>query len=363
MKTLNKTLFLTFFISLLFIFMSSNAVSAHGGSPDSPNAFVFQGEEAPSLIDQLFVLMGVLIFGVIIVLGIILLIKKPKPNDDPKNYMEKVNLFGRNARLYILHIQGMSLTYGVRTVLFNIYLYFIFADGITIFGQVFTSLAFIGTILAIGSLVAGLVSPFAGIIVDRIGKKWSFIMGDFIGALTILVVIFFVNPFIILFMQIIRSAVMSVHSIAEGPFIYDQSSPVERVHLFSVASGMNTLASMSGNLIGGMVPVLFAFIIYHSINLPTQSVILVIQIGLLVSVALWLGSLIPALYLREAGSSFFSAIGYFIGGFLMGQDQFIIPFVGAGMFYLIAVTIFWLYFRNYPSTEQRVSKTAVTLAD
>lgn len=287
MKKLQFTPSLFLFAPLFFLLK----VSSHGDELDT-------GSNTGELS------VGFVIFGAVIFLGIIAsaiwLIRRSRiEKENPETYMDKINLFSMNARLYILHIQGMSLTYGVRTVLFNIYLLFIFRDGVHWGGYDFEPVFFIGLLLALGSVVTGVMSPFNGIIVDRIGKKWSFIIGDFVGSITILLVIFFQDPQFVVLMQILRSGVMSIHNIAEGPFIYEQSTEKERVHLFSVSSGFSTLASMSGNLLGGVVPLGIALLIFKSPIVRGQDSIFVIQVGLFVSVVLWLLSLLPAFPLRE----------------------------------------------------------------
>ena len=268
-------------------FLLPRAVSAHGGGElDTGSEF--------GPISFAFVFAGVLIFVAIVASGIWLIKRKPIPLENPKTYVEKLNMFSRNARLYILHIQGMSLTYGVRTILYNIYLLYVFRDGVSFLGWFFEPVYFIGLLLALGSMITGLMAPFNGIIVDRLGKKWSFIMGDFIGSLTILAVVLFPQPTVVAFMQILRSAVMSIHGIAEGPFIYEQSTKKERVHLFSVSSGFSTLASMSGNLMGGVVPLGIALLLFGTPIVSGTASILVLKVGLFVSVLLWWLSLVPA---------------------------------------------------------------------
>lgn len=282
-------------ILMIFGLMIIETTRAHGGGVgDSLDT----GEELGNL-SWVFVGAGLLIF-VFIVLSAIWLIRKPRfDSDEPESYMDKVNLFGMNARLYILHIQGMSLTYGVRTIVYNIYLLYIFRDDVYIFGRSFETIFFIGLLLAIGSVVTGIMAPYNGIVVDKLGKKWSFILGDFFGAVTILLIIFFQVPSFVIAMQIIRSAVMSIHGIAEGPFIYEQSSDKERVHLFSVSSGMSTLASMSGNLAGGVVPLAIALIFFSSAIVSGLQSVFVLQVALFVSVLLWWLSLVPAFFMHE----------------------------------------------------------------
>ncbi len=280
---------------LLLPLLSVLPVRAHR---EDIGASLDTGSELGNL-SWVFVGVGALIF-VAIIASAVWLIRKPKVDmDEPRTYMDKVNLFGMNARLYILHIQGMSLTYGVRTILYNIYLLYVFREGVDLLGYELEPIFFIGLLLAFGSMVTGIMSPFTGVIVDKLGKKWSFILGDFIGAMTILAIIFVQDPWFVMGMQVFRSAVMSVHSIAEGPFIYEQSSAKERVHLFSVSQGMSTLASMSGNLAGGVVPLAIALLIYRTTVVTGPASIVVLQVGLFVSVLLWLLSLVPTFFLKE----------------------------------------------------------------
>lgn len=266
-------------------------VDAHGDTLDTGSNF--------GSVSLGFVVAGAVIFVGIIASAVWLIRKDPIEMDSPRTYMDKLNLFTRNARLYILHIQGMSLTYGVRTILYNIYLLFIFRDGVLIGTAYLDPIYFIGILLAAGSIVTGVMSPINGIFVDKLGKKWSFIIGDFVGSLTILAIVFVQHPIFVATMQILRSAIMSIHNIAEGPFIYEQSSEKERVHLFSVSSGFSTLASMSGNLAGGVVPLAISIFLYRTPIVSGRQSIFVLQAGLLVSVLLWWLSLVPAFPMRE----------------------------------------------------------------
>jgi predicted MFS family arabinose efflux permease len=281
--------------SILILFSDISKSSAH---QEPQSGTLDTGSELGS-VSWVFVGFGSAVF-ILIVMSAIWLLRKPKSEkNDPKTYMEKIELFGNNARLYILHIQGMSLTYGVRVILYNIYLLYIFEDGVTFFNRNYDAILFIGVLMALGALITGIMAPFNGIVVDKLGKKWSFILGDFFGAMAILAIIFLQTPGFVIFAQIFRSAVMSIHGIAEGPFIYEQSTEKERVHLFSVSSGMSTLASMSGELAGGIVPLGIALLLYNSPIVSGSNSIVVLQVGLFISVIFWLISLLPAFFLKE----------------------------------------------------------------
>ncbi|MHA2250413.1 MAG: MFS transporter [Candidatus Kariarchaeaceae archaeon] len=283
------------YLVIVYTLFSTSKTSGH----QEPQSGTLDTGSSIGSVSWVFVGVGGFIFILILLSAIWLLKRSQSDKSDPKTYMEKIEYFGRNARLYILHIQGMSLTYGVRAILFNIYLLYIFRNGVTLFDREYNPVLFIGVLMAIGSLITGIMAPFNGIIVDKLGKKWSFILGDFFGAMSILAVIFIQTPGFVIMAQIFRSAVMSIHGIAEGPFIYEQSSEKERVHLFSVSSGLSTLASMSGQLAGGVVPLAIALLIYQTPIVNGSRSIFVLQVGLFISVILWLISLIPAFFLKE----------------------------------------------------------------
>ena len=172
---------------LLVSFQSSVFSTAHSEHiADSLDT----GESVSGPLTRVFTFVGIGIFFLIVLSAIWLIRRERIETDNPVTYGEKINSFSMNARLYILHIQGMSLTFGVRSIIYNIYLLFIFREGVFLLGFEFNALEFIGVLLAIGSIITGIMAPFNGIVVDKLGKKWSFIMGDFIGACMIQFVTF-----------------------------------------------------------------------------------------------------------------------------------------------------------------------------
>ncbi|MFW9853853.1 MAG: MFS transporter [Candidatus Thorarchaeota archaeon] len=349
-----RQLLLSFIVILSFTIVYQ--ASAHEGLSEG----ILDTGDGAGPVQLLLVVLALILFLSILTFSIWLFIKPRRDILSPVTYYQKIIAFSDNAKKFSAHIQGMSFTYGVRTVLFNIYLLYLFPAGIEFFGVTIGAVFFVGILLAIGSLISGIISPFAGIFVDRIGKKWSFIFGDFWGAIMILIVILWPVPWVIVVAQIIRSAVMSIHNIAENPFIYEQSSEKERVYLFSTIDGMSTLAMMSGNLLGGVVPLGIALILYQTAVVSGTAAIFVLQIGLLVSVALWLGSLIPAIFLSEdpalrkrAQESITTRMSFknvtnwgTVGVFVLSA---ICIGLGAGMFVYFFSLFFLLFFNANPA--------------
>ncbi len=196
-----------------------------------------------------------------------------------RGYLEAIQLFSRNARLYLWHIVGMDLIHGTWEVLFNLYL---LAVG---FG-----IEFIGLRILIGGLASSVASLPAGVISDRIGRKWSFIIGDGGGAAVALVNIMTTDRALLLATPVIGAFFGALHAVSESAFMAESSEPRERVHLFSVGDALSTGAAMGGSLLAGLIPLWM---------IPAIGKVTAYRWATSVGIVLWFLSLIPAWMLRQ----------------------------------------------------------------
>ncbi len=197
---------------------------------------------------------------------------------DVAEYIRAVRGFSRNARLFIVHVIGMDTVHGTSLVLLNLY-----------FLAVGLPIEFIGLRLLLAGVAGAVFSVPAGLISDRIGRKWSFIVGDGVGAALYLISIFSVDEPILLATGILSAMSGTLHGVSEPAFMAENSEPPERVHLFSVADGLRTMSAMVGSLLGGFVPLLAAGLA-DKVTLYRGSIF--------IGIAIWALSLIPALMLR-----------------------------------------------------------------
>lgn len=204
---------------------------------------------------------------------------KTIPASGLRGYVEAVRLFSRNARLYLFHIVGMDLIHGTWEVLFNLYL---LAIG---FG-----VEFIGLRILIGGIASSVASLPAGLISDRIGRKWSFIIGDGGGAAVALVNIMTTDRTLLLLTPVVGAFFGALHAVSESAFMAENSAPRERVHLFSVGSALSTGAAMGGSLFAGLIPLRMT---------PALGKVAAYRWAASVGIVLWFFSLIPAWMLRQ----------------------------------------------------------------
>jgi len=197
-----------------------------------------------------------------------------------RGYLEKIKLFSRNARLYLLHVIGMDMIHGTWEVLFNLYLL-----------QLGFGIDFIGLRIAIMGVAGAVASLPMGRLSDRIGRKAGFIVGDGGGAAMALVQILSVNPVVLLVAPAISSMFGALHHVTESPFMAENSEKRERVHLFSVSDGLRTLSAMAGSLIAGFLP------LWAAVQLNIDKVT-AYRYATFIGIAWWFLSLIPAVMLR-----------------------------------------------------------------
>ena len=197
---------------------------------------------------------------------------------DLAEYAQAMRSFSRNARLFIVHVIGMDTVHGTSLVLVNLY-----------FLAVGLPIEFIGLRLLLSGIAGAIFSVPAGIVSDRIGRKWSFIIGDGVGAALYLITIFSTDQPILLVTGVLAAIAGTLHGVSEPAFMAENSEQRERVHLFSVSDGLRTLSAMVGSLLGGFVPLLAASL---------ADKVTLYRASIFIGIFIWALSLIPALMLR-----------------------------------------------------------------
>lgn len=234
---------------------------------------------------------GFLTFAALVITGVaIILFSENDQEGSEENFKEltgfngyiaKIQMFSRNARLYMVHVVGMDMIHGTWAVIFNLYLLVIGFD-----------IAFIGLRILVSSIARALFSIPAGVVSDRIGRKLSFILGDGIGAVMSLIAISTSSSTLLLVTAGIGGIFSSLHGVSEPAFMAENSENYERVHLFSVASGTRTAAAIIGSALAGLVPLMFAD------GNPETTIILYRNVSYF-GIGGWFASLIPALMLKQ----------------------------------------------------------------
>jgi MFS family permease len=223
--------------------------------------------------------------------------------------------------------------------------YFLLANG---FDSVF-----IATLAALGTLTGGIVSIPMGLLVDKIGRKWSIFIAQLISFPMFVIQVFLPVSPVIMTATVVATIAGMAHGLSEGPLLVESTNPEKRVNVLSMIAMTNLGAVIVGNFIGGKLTWLASLIFDVSVDS-----IFAYRCALVV--AMCLSTVAISFYLRlkpvpaaprpaMQGSNIFVRLfgnvksWKFIWKLLLGQ--FLIGF-GAGF----TVPLFALYFKKIYNT-------------
>jgi MFS family permease len=215
----------------------------------------------------------------------------------PINYMRQFGHFQRNARLYLISNALSGVTTGILLVIYNLYLV-----------SLGYGADFIGLVLFVGAIGAGIAIFPAGLCTDRFGGKpvliWSNLLIGFAGLGQIL----FRQPLPLLASAFVAGIGGACTIVVNAPFLTKNSVPGERSHLFSLNIALGLVTTVAGNIIGGVLPVWFRNISWLMTPLPpglglvlaVQPGIRSYQLSLLFAGVIAVPSLVPLFMLKES---------------------------------------------------------------
>ena len=159
-----------------------------------------------------------------------------------RDYFRKIRMFSRNARLFLSATFLNGFATGIWVVLFNLYLLDLgFRED------------FIGYMLLLGGLAAGLAAFPAGIICGKVGRKKTLLTGVAVGSIFNAILVFTSNPILLLTVNLFQGfggLAGILFWVAQAPFMMENSEPEERTHLFSINLATWFLSNMAGSFAG-----------------------------------------------------------------------------------------------------------------
>ncbi len=158
-------------------------------------------------------------------------------------YVNKLRLFRRNARLYLLNTILAGVSFGVFRLLFNFYVLSLGYDE-----------ALLGQLLTVSSVTALLGALPAGYLSDQLGRKASLLLSSTFISCAILGMVIWRTPTSFFAMNVLTGLAQSLSGVTAGPFLMENSGETERTYLFSFSSGIQMVAGFVGNWFGGRLP-------------------------------------------------------------------------------------------------------------
>jgi len=198
-------------------------------------------------------------------------------------YAAHLQLFSRNARLYLLYVVIMGAAIGVFRLLLNFYVLSLGYDE-----------ALLGKLVTVSSLTALLAALPAGYLADRLGRKTSLIAAGVLISLSVFFMVLVPRTEVFYSANMMSGFGQALAAVTMAPFMMENSGDKERTYLFSFSSGLRMASASAGNWIGGYLPTWIAG--SNGVD-PTSSAA---YAGALMIVGVTLSlALVPLFFIRE----------------------------------------------------------------
>ncbi len=145
------------------------------------------------------------------------------------SYVSKIRLFSHNARAYLAYYFLLSIHLGIYGVIFNLYIL-----------KLGYKEDLLGLMLCIVFISTGLAAVPAAFLCDRIGRKYTLLLSIILTSASLLMLYTLTSTDWLLLLSIAYGIGTSLYTIAGSPFLMENSTADERMHLFSVNSALST---------------------------------------------------------------------------------------------------------------------------
>lgn len=162
-------------------------------------------------------------------------------------YIQRVRLFGPNARWYLLFSMLSGFAMGFMQLLFNLYVLAAGHDAATL-----------GLLVALPPIVITIAAIPMGMLGQRFGFRTMLLLGALLLAGSIVGIASSTALVGLLVFSLTRGLGRTLMQVSSAPFMADNSGSEERTHLFSIQFAARMFANFGGLLLAGVIPGLLA---------------------------------------------------------------------------------------------------------
>lgn len=199
-----------------------------------------------------------------------------------QDWGKSLKSFNRNIRLFILSNVLIQIGMGVFSVMYNLYI-----------RELGLPESVNGSVISVTSLATAIMLIPAGLLSDKLGRKWLLIIGSTLTAALLVgrSVVTTEQPMLMLAFGM--GIVWALAQVSGVPFLAENSTSRERMQLFSIHFALVTVANVVGNLLGGIIADGLQWLMHME---EVQS----IQIALLAGCVIFFCGLFPLFKLKPA---------------------------------------------------------------
>lgn len=165
-------------------------------------------------------------------------------------YLCRLRRLEGNARLFLVNAVLAGFATSISGLFFNLYI-----DSLGM------SRDFLGTLQALSPLITLFLALPSGLLADRMGRKATLLLGRAGSALVLILFTLTSAPFMMIGLHLLRALFDFLYQITAGAFMVENSTPEERMTLFSAGYGLPALVGAAGYFAGGYLPGLFSLLL------------------------------------------------------------------------------------------------------
>lgn len=180
-----------------------------------------------------------------------------------------------------------SLYVGIYNVIFNLYILQLGFDE-----------KFLGLLLAAMMITTGLLAFPAAQVCDRLGCKKSLLISSVLASITLYLLYTVTGQIPLLILSVMSGVFATIPAVISSPFLAENSSPDNRIHLFSLNFALFIAAMVMGTSMGGYLPGVLGGIMGVD-----SSGVEAYRYTLLVSLALAVTSIVPLFFIKDSARS------------------------------------------------------------
>lgn len=162
----------------------------------------------------------------------------------------QIKSYNKNIKLAFLATLFIQIGLGIFSVIYNFYI-----------RELGYSEEVNGQVISMTSLATALILIPAGMISDKFGRKKVMLFGTTFTGIVLLFRGIFELQSALLALAFIGGLTSAFIFVTAIPLLSENSSPSQRVHLFSMYSALMTVANVIGNMLGGFLTDLFSLFI------------------------------------------------------------------------------------------------------
>jgi MFS family permease len=204
-----------------------------------------------------------------------------------RDYVQALMRSTLNARAYLAFTFLLSLYVGISNVIFNLYILKLGYDEQSI-----------GLLISVSLIATGIFAFPAAQCCDRMGSKTCLVASGLLTAVSLYLLYTVTSMEMLLVLSVLNGIFATIPTVIGVPFLMENSTPGDRLHLFSVNFGVFVIATMIGTTLGGYLPQFCSqFFAIPQISVEAY------RYTLMISLAVAVLSVVPLIFIRDSKRS------------------------------------------------------------